>query len=176
MRYDINDKSSAVYNIQRFLYYLSKRGYKIPVVYPDGIFGPDTTAAVRAFQAEQGIAQSGIVDFATFKILVNEYRSAQDKYAPPQRVRLFPRLLFHSSLHPGEKSALISLIQGMLRSIGSVYADIEDIEITGIYDERTERMINQIKASAGQEADSVIDKATYALIAGLYESFINDTM
>ncbi len=174
--YDINDKANAIHNVQRFLYFLSKSGHDIPVVYPDGIFGRETRNAVRVFQTGQGIEQSGTVDFETFTRLVEVYRVAVRAVAPPASVRLFPRLLSGSQILPGEEHVLVSIIQGMLLSLGSVYDELIELEITGIYDEPTEKAVNKIKQAAGMNPDSVIDKGTFAVIAGLYESFVNDVI
>ena len=38
----------------------------IPRVTPDGIYGSETEASVRAFQSVFGLPQTGVVDFATW--------------------------------------------------------------------------------------------------------------
>lgn len=174
--YYINDRAGAIYNVQRFLYFLSKNDYNVPIVYPDGIYGLETRSAVRAFQALQGISESGIVNYDTFTRLVNEYRKALRAAAPPERVRIFPRLLLNRSILPGEESSLVSILQAMLLTIGIAYDELLELKINGIYDKATENIVNKIKLASGMEPDSVIDKDTFAMIAKLYESFVNDDM
>ncbi len=40
----------------------------------DGVFGPHTDKQVRQLQAEEGLAQDGIVGFYTWTVLLEEYR------------------------------------------------------------------------------------------------------
>lgn len=172
--YNINDTASAIHNVQRFLYFLSKSGRLIPVVYPDGIYGKETINAVRAFQSEQGIPQSGTVDFETFTRLTDEYRIAVREAEPPIKVRILPRQLSDSKILPGEEHSIVIIIQAMLLNLGTLFEDAKELEVTGIYDEPTEKIINKIKGAAGLYTDSVIDKETYESIVKLYESFVND--
>ena len=46
---------------------LRARGYSIAV---DGVFGPQTDAAVKAFQTSKGVPANGIVDADTWKALI----------------------------------------------------------------------------------------------------------
>jgi peptidoglycan hydrolase-like protein with peptidoglycan-binding domain len=46
---------------------LGARGHNIAV---DGIFGPQTDAAVKAFQTSKGLSANGIVDANTWKTLI----------------------------------------------------------------------------------------------------------
>ena len=58
----------AVVALQRLL--REKRSAAVPA---DGTYGSATTAAVRAFQAHMGLAQSGSVDAATWRALLWHY-------------------------------------------------------------------------------------------------------
>ena len=56
------DERLAIYELQDALeQILTSRGFP-GVVYPDGIFGPETTEAVRMFQKMEGLPQTGEVD------------------------------------------------------------------------------------------------------------------
>lgn len=55
----------AVVAVQRLL--VEKHAAALPI---DGVYGPATTAAVSAFQAHMGLAQTGSVDGATWRALV----------------------------------------------------------------------------------------------------------
>ena len=53
--------------VQTLQYLLRARGHTLTV---DGIFGPGTDAAVRAFQQQKGLAVDGIVGPATWSALI----------------------------------------------------------------------------------------------------------
>ena len=59
-------KSSAVMFLQRLLL-----SYLYPISNLDGIFGPETERAVRAFQSENGLTSDGIVGRNTWQALFN---------------------------------------------------------------------------------------------------------
>lgn len=63
-----------VFIIQEYLSYISTFVPSIPPVKPDGIFGPETTAAVKAFQTQYGLQANGIVNKETWDKIVEVYR------------------------------------------------------------------------------------------------------
>ena len=63
-----------VARIQRYLSALSRNYPEIPSVVDDGIFGPATERAVKAFQRLFGIEESGAVGALTYNRLLGEYR------------------------------------------------------------------------------------------------------
>ena len=60
--------------IQTLQYLLRARGHNVVV---DGAFGPQTEAAVKAFQASRGSAANGIVDPNTWAALVVEVKKGR---------------------------------------------------------------------------------------------------
>jgi peptidoglycan hydrolase-like protein with peptidoglycan-binding domain len=70
------DRESQVKKVQEWF---SLHGERVPI---DGIFGPVTESVVKAFQAESGLAATGIVDAITFDYLVEMHKKdkeARDK-------------------------------------------------------------------------------------------------
>jgi peptidoglycan hydrolase-like protein with peptidoglycan-binding domain len=59
--------------VKTLQYLLRARGRNLTV---DGIFGPVTNAAVRAFQQQKGVAVDGIVGPVTWRALVSGMLSA----------------------------------------------------------------------------------------------------
>ncbi len=73
MKYNMHDHRQNVYEAEVFL----RRNYLLEggtLVNPDGVFDADTTAAVELFQRQNGLAITGIIDFATWTLLVNTWR------------------------------------------------------------------------------------------------------
>ncbi|NLK63903.1 MAG: peptidoglycan-binding protein [Tissierellia bacterium] len=72
--YSEGSERPGVFVIQEVLAYISTIIPEIPFVEPDGIFGPETTAAVTAFQQYYGLKPNGIVDEETWNKLISVYR------------------------------------------------------------------------------------------------------
>jgi peptidoglycan hydrolase-like protein with peptidoglycan-binding domain len=64
----------SVFIIQEYLAFISSVVPAIPFVNPDGVFGPETRAAVTAFQNQYGLTPDGIVQQATWNRIVQVYR------------------------------------------------------------------------------------------------------
>ena len=64
MRRD-NEINKPIRNLQRALRRLSYEYDSIPKIVPDGIFGEDTENAVRAFQGQFNLPQTGVVNQTT---------------------------------------------------------------------------------------------------------------
>jgi len=68
---------------------LARRGlYRSEV---DGIFGPGTEFALRAFQSDSGLAQTGRLDVDTLSVLRLLPNEARRSYARPRRMMMFPQ-------------------------------------------------------------------------------------
>lgn len=68
----VEDRGAAIYEIQSALRDISRRNEAVrPRLVPDGIFGPETEAAVVSFQRLVGIDESGIVDYVTWTEIFN---------------------------------------------------------------------------------------------------------
>lgn len=77
-----------VYIMQQFLMFISTVIPDIPPVIPDGIFGPETTEAVIAFQNLYGIDPDGMIDENTWNRIVRTYR--QLRFSEARTIGQFP--------------------------------------------------------------------------------------
>ena len=66
-------EGEAVSLLQYLLSVLSEFYLTIPFLTIDGIFGDETLAAVKALQQDAGLAQTGVVDEATWDVLVDRF-------------------------------------------------------------------------------------------------------
>lgn len=64
----LGDRGEAVGAMQK---YLARLSY-IPMNAPDGVFGQDTEAAVKRYQAAKGLVTDGIVGCRTFEAMQND--------------------------------------------------------------------------------------------------------
>ncbi|GAA1395599.1 L,D-transpeptidase family protein [Luteococcus peritonei] len=72
------DKNATVKQIQGRL---SGLGY-LPASSIIGVYGPQTTAAVKAFQKRYGLAQTGVVNLSTHNLLIAKYKARPAKPRP----------------------------------------------------------------------------------------------
>lgn len=70
----LGDENIYVERVQNYLNFISDFNSSIPKVAVDGVYGPATAAAVRAFQSQNGLEATGTVGAATFGALAREYR------------------------------------------------------------------------------------------------------
>ena len=68
----------AVLAMQSYLSAIADDFPQIPKITPDGIFGPATDAAVRAFQEEFGLTPNGIVGAITWDAISSLYDDLRD--------------------------------------------------------------------------------------------------
>ena len=76
MRYNVEDKKSAVRQLQRLLLEISYSSDS-PRISIDGIYGKNTREAVRRFQSRCGLPVTGDTDFETWCALLSEYKAAR---------------------------------------------------------------------------------------------------
>lgn len=171
--YDINDKRSAIREIQGYLNRISRETGEFPCVVVDGIYGEETRSCVRAFQSRVGIAPTGTVDFQTFEALLREYSLVLKKAAEHRCVILIPDKLYSGVIAKGEESGIVSIIQALLSTLRVIYDDIGDVEINGIFDTATEEAVKALQRIDGIPETGIIDTATWNALVSAYEKFVN---
>ena len=73
MTTSIYDHVQNVRELQMALRHLHRTLNAIPLINPDGFFGPETTAAVIAAQEFFGLPRTGKADYETWRLLFNNY-------------------------------------------------------------------------------------------------------
>lgn len=138
----------------------------IPVVNPDGIFGPATETALRAFQKEYGLPVTGVADEATFNRVVEVYALAQELIALAES----PVLYFPASLKiaPGQSHPHIYLVQAMFTAIHTSFPEFRILELTGVLDGNTEYNIKLLQQLSLLPITGTVDKVTWNRLCLLY--------
>ena len=129
--YIIGDSGSEVPSIQRKL---KKMGYLDGSV--DGIYGGDTASAVKAFQDDEGLSSTGMVDGDTLARITSEYaaQSGETVLSPGDSgkkvIRLQNKLLLHG-YNPGSVDGVYG--EGTAEAVRWLQAE-ENLARTGIAD------------------------------------------
>lgn len=130
---------------------------------PDGIYGPETMAAVSAFQRNHGLAVTGITDQETWEAVAAEYEPARisREQAQPLHIILNPGQI----IRKGERHPNIYLVQAILTVLSDTYDSIGRPDSTGILDTPTSDALEAFQMLSGLPMTGQLDKMTWKQLA-----------
>ena len=168
---DIRRSDLVIYEIQTYLRELYKAGYDLPMITPDGIYGPLTAEAVRGFQKSEGIPESGVVDFITWNRLVFESGRVREIYALPEKISPFDMLMYNAIIDNDDEYDIVYIVQIMLRAL-HVY-DYSSVSVNGRMDEASkEAIIDFSKRNGIENPNGQITKEVWNALAIAYSQYI----
>ena len=135
-------------------------------IVPDGIYGPETTAAVSTFQRKHGLPVTGVTDQATWESIVAAYNPALVRIDAAQSIDII--------LNPGqvirreERNPHIYLVQAMLQVLSDVYKSVAQPTHTGILDDPTADALSTFQILSGLPMTGNLDKHTWKHLALQY--------
>lgn len=156
--------------IQRALRILHKNLEDIPAVFEDGVFGEETEKAVKAFQEQNGLSVTGIVDYDTWVHLMEAANGYIRKNGEP--FPIFPYISDEESgVLPDEEGKAIWFLQAMLIAIGEKYSGISEVDLNGKNDAATRKAVAFIHRKTEQEeTNGALTKATWNSVARLFNA------
>lgn len=157
-----------VMEIQRFLRTLSYYDDRIPLVSVDGIYDDKTAAAIKIFQSNSGLNATGEVDNQTFDELLYAYKKAEKKSSSPIAINGFTDK--NKIIKPGDRCLEILLLQIMFRELSNRFDNIDNVNLSGIYDEQTIVVMKELKKRTKVDGDDNIDKRTWDEVARLFNN------
>ena len=162
----------AVTSLQTMLRTIAALDPTLPTLIPDGIYGPQTVRAVRAFQRREGLPITGTTDEKTWNAIRAEYRKAVIELSPAAPLDL----VMHANqvILEGSDNLHVLLIQAMLHNLHEVYANIPDCCLSGICDEETAESVKALQRCCGVAESGILDKCLWQLLAGLYHQAVGD--
>ncbi|MBR5155379.1 MAG: peptidoglycan-binding protein [Clostridia bacterium] len=166
------DQSPNISELQEYLSYIADYIRDIPKIYPDGIYGPETQAAVRAFQTKYGLPQTGEADLATWTKIVSTFDDLKKLHKLPQKISAYPLEIPH--LKEGDDFEEIYLLQIMLRRIAKIFRNITMPALTGVYDEMTKQAVQDFSRLYGKESSSTVDRELWNIITDTYNAFTHN--
>ena len=165
---DITDERNNISELQKYmreLHYDTRGG--IPLVNPDGIYGPETAAAVEAFQRLHSLPVNGQADNATWDAIYKEYGAAVNRRARPNPIYPFPEEDGYE-ISEGEYSDIVAIVQFMLRLLANAYDNIDGMPPEGVYNESTIKDIKAFQQTHNLPVTGRVDKATWNALAEAY--------
>ena len=171
------DSSESIKILQIELNRISKNYPKIPKI-PEinGVYGPETTAAVREFQQIFNLPANGVTDKSTWYkvayIFTNVKRLAE---LDSEGITLskIPKQ-YSEQLSFGMQNDSIKVIQYYLAVIGAYYERVIPVPVTGYFGEQTEHSVKSFQTLFSLPVTGIINEATwneiYRAYAGIVES------
>ena len=153
-------------SLQTMLRVLAEDDRTLPIVVPDGLYGPETITAVTAFQRRVGLPVTGIANQDTWDAIVQAYEPALiriDKAAPIEII-MDPGKVYRR----GDSSANLYLLQAMLRFLSRYHTDIGAPSETGVLDSPTEEALAAFQLLAGLPPTGELDKITWKYLVNQF--------
>ncbi|MBR6530278.1 MAG: peptidoglycan-binding protein, partial [Clostridia bacterium] len=147
----------------------------IPLVFADGVFGPNTQASVRAFQRIAGLSADGIVGRATW-YAVNLYYVAVKKLAElasEGELPVYNDFRFPGTLRRGSRGTSVQTVQFFLNTLAAYNPEIPAIRIDGVYGEATVRAVGAAQNFFGIPADGIVGPQTWENLVDAYRGAQN---
>lgn len=146
-------------SLQTMLRVLSEDDRRLPTVVPDGIYGPSTMNAVTAFQRQQGLPITGIVDQQTWELIVLSYEPALIRVGKAQPIEIIidPGQVFRS----GDSSPYVYLLQSMLTQLSNDNPAINPPGHSGVMDANTTSSLSAFQKLADLPVTGEFDKITW---------------
>ena len=159
--YTDDQRRDHVRELQEYLRALSATDERYPLLGVDGLFGPQTTEAVRVFQQTTNSPVTGTVERADWERIVREYGNLILQTVPARSIAPFPYPTF--VLKSGDRDPLVYILQVMLGAISN-----QAFPVTGIYDAATEAAIRKQQLAADLLPTGEVDRITWDYLAALY--------
>lgn len=155
-----------VRSLQTMLRVIAQADPSHPSLIPDGIYGPETMAAVSAFQRRHGLAVTGITDQATWDTIVAAYTPAlvEVDQAQPLKILLNPGQV----IRRGQRHPHVYLAQSILMVLAQVYESISQPSLTGVLDGATAQALASFQYLSALPASGELDKQTWRHLALQY--------
>jgi len=171
MAYNEAQKKQHIIELQTYLYAISFINSNIPPIAPIGVYNKETIIAVRAFQHEYGLPETGSTDPVTWNKIVSVYRSYIR--TEPMPYNIFPSETYVA--HSGENGQLIYILQAMLADIGNNYDNSPNLNVCGNYNRETSEMVRFFQRKVGLPQSGNVDSSTWNMLVACCEH-INNTL
>lgn len=159
---------NEIYQVQNALYLLTRDRQNGASVVPDGVYGPETTKAVREFQQENRLPVTGTVDRETWTLLFEKSDQEKQRQAPPMGVE--PFLQGPARLLPGDQGSAVGILQLMLGEISKKYGNVSPVVLTQKMDSDTVEQVQRLQEIAGLPKTGIVDNRTWTQITTLYHA------
>ena len=160
------DTGIGVTTVQHYLMVLAYFDNSLPSVALTGVYDPQTEAAVRAFQQQQGLEEDDVVGRDTWNALVAAYDRTIANLPPlsgEDANEIYPGRF----LAPGEESEQVRQLQVFLSRAAELHDFMPPVAVDGIYGPDTEAAVRAAQAWGGLPQNGAVGPVTWDTIVFL---------
>ena len=163
--------AQPIRSLQTMLRVIAEQDDLQPSVIPDGIYGPNTTTAVSAFQRRYGLPVTGVADQATWDAIVPVYKDAliYVDEAEPLWIVLNP----NEVIRRGQRDPNLYLVQAILTALADSYESILRPGFSGVLDLPTSNSLSSFQEMSLLPVTGELDKKTWKYLARHYPMAAN---
>lgn len=165
MAYTSRQRKDHIYEAQTYLMAISMFGDNIPQVIPSGTYDKETEEAVRAFQREYGLQETGEIDSRTWNKIVQVYRGYISE--APAAYNVFPSKSY--VIKEGASGQLVYIIQAMLGSIGESFDNMPRLTVCGEFNDDTMGAVRSFQGKMGLPLSGCVDCDTWNMLVHFCE-------
>ncbi len=160
---------SPIMDLQRYLRLISTVYPTVPEVALDGIYGPQTTLAVREFQRANNREATGIVDYDTWELIRLTYNLIMMLNGESIRGVNFPADYQVGKENDDEYTHYISI---MLNRLSGLFDNIPEVKSGDKYNENTAEAVREFQRVSGLEPTGITDKQTWQKLSDVYTAYM----
>lgn len=169
MNYNDEQKKKHILTLQNALYKMGLQDTTLPRVYPNGVFGPETTECVRELQRRHSMPDTGSVNKETWDMIFAALEKQEKENSEPLPIAPFPTGPLH--IEKGITDSGIGMAQVMLWELSKHYDNIKAVPVTLQYDDATNKQVRQVQRLSGLKESDVLDCPTWNALTELYNMF-----
>lgn len=163
MRPDESFVGQPIRSLQTMLRYIAESDPTHKSVVPDGIYGPQTAAAVSQFQRLHGLPVTGVADQATWESIYERYKPSRINVDPAEPLQII--LNPNQVIRKGERHPNIHIVQAILYVLSEIYESISEPSKSGLLDAPTSDSISSFQLLADLPMTGELDKQTWKNLA-----------
>ena len=168
MNYTETERKNHICELQQYLRTLAKVNKRLLSVTVSGVFDEETLQAVKAFQKECALPETGEVDTTAWNALVREYTRFRHNFSAPES--LSPFRIPYYTVRPGERNALVSILQILLNALADQYENLPRVSQSGEMDVQTGQALRVFQQAGGLPPTGEADRNTWDLLARAFNS------